>query len=603
MLVVERLSDAQRIGPSGAGGGARLGGQPGRRLQRADRAQWSVPAAGGARGAGQCGIERRPRSTSSRATAPEPRWATRSRLRRCWPPTGRTGHASRCGWARSSRTWATRRPPPGVAGVIKMVQAMRHEVLPATLHVDAPSPHVDWSAGSVSLLTEAQPWPAERPMPRRAGGVVVRHQRHQRARDRRGGAAGRAGRHARVRDRRWCRGWCRPRVAAALQRAGAAAAPNTSSARGDWIRPMSAWSLAGRATFEHRAVVVGGDRDQLLAGLASWPASRRARSVVRGQRHAGGQNRRSSSPARARQWLGMGVELLDTAPVFAEQMQRLRRGVRRIRRLVADRRAARRAGCTGPGSRRRGAAGAVRGDGVAGRVVEVGRRAPGCGHRPFAGRDRRRLRRRRAVVARRRTGGDAAQQAAAGAVRPRRHGVDGVRAPNGPGSCWRRYGDRVSIAAVNGRSAVVVSGEVAALDETRRALRRRCELRTRRIDVDYASHSVKSRRSAAELAEALAGIEPRSSRTAFFSTVTGEPFGHRRPGRRLLVPQHPADRAVRPGRAQRMRARLSDVHRIQPASGADRGHRGHRRPTAPATADAPSSSPPWAATTAASTAS
>ena len=97
--------------------GAGQRGEPGRGVQRADRAERAVPAAGDpARRWPVPGWPRR-RWTRWRRTAPGPCWGTRSRRRRCWPPTGGSGRRTgRCGWGRSSRTSGTPRRRRGWPG-------------------------------------------------------------------------------------------------------------------------------------------------------------------------------------------------------------------------------------------------------------------------------------------------------------------------------------------------------------------------------------------------------------------------------------------------------------------------------------------------------
>ncbi|BCZ24158.1 type I polyketide synthase [Mycobacterium senriense] len=401
----------------------------------------------------------------------------------------------------------------GVAGVIKMVQAMRHETLPATLHVDAPSPHVDWSAGSVSLLTEAQPWNAERP--RRAGvssfgisgtnaHVIVEAVPAAPARE---------------------AGPVRPVVPWAVSAKSPSALAAQAARLAEYVRAHNdldvadiGWSLAGRATFEHRAVVVGGDRDRLLAGLDELANDDPTGSVIRGTAAPAGKTV-FVFPGQGSQWLGMAIELLDTAPVFAQQIRECEEAFAEfvdwsltgVLRGVPD----------APGLDRVDVVQPV----LFAVMVSLAELWKSVGVNPDAV-----IGHSQGEIAAAYVAGALSLQDAARVVTLRSKLLTALAGPGGMLSiaCSTErarellapYGSRASIAAVNGRSAVVVSGEGAALDE----LVGFCadlELRTRRIDVDYASHSVEVEAIRADLSEVLAGIEPRSSRIAFFSTVTG----------------------------------------------------------------------------------
>ncbi|MEI5103720.1 SDR family NAD(P)-dependent oxidoreductase [Streptomyces sp. PmtG] len=162
----------------------------------------------------------------------------------------------------------------GVAGVIKMVLAMRHGLLPRTLHVDRPSTHVDWSAGTVELLTEARAWPDRDGSPRRAGvssfgvsgtnaHVVVeqapRRGRPATAKAAGSGAAPRAAATATVPWQVSARSADALRAQAGRLRERLLADPALAT---DHTGLADAgWSLAeGRSLLEHRAVLLGRDR-------------------------------------------------------------------------------------------------------------------------------------------------------------------------------------------------------------------------------------------------------------------------------------------------------------------------------------------------------
>jgi acyl transferase domain-containing protein len=388
----------------------------------------------------------------------------------------------------------------GLTGVIKMVLALRNEMLPKTLHADDPSSKIDWSTGSVRLLAESQPW-TRNGHPRRAGVSSF----------------GISGTNAHVIIEQ------APERPAEPRETAAGVFPWTLSARtGQALRAQAAqllsvvdgadpadigWSLAtGRAEWEHRAVVIGRDA---LAALASGEADEHA---VEGATKPLGKTV-FVFPGQGAQWAGMAVELLDSSPVFAARIAECEAALSEF--VDWSLTEVLRSDDLGPVDVVQPVSFAV--------MVSLAALWRSFGVEPAAV-----VGHSQGEIAAACVAGALSLRDAARVVCLRSKAITAIAGRGGMVSLGLSLTEAegllregVSVAAVNGPRSVVVSGDAAALDELVTDAERQ-EIRVKRIPVDYASHSAHVDEIEERLAEALAPILPRTSEIPFFSTVTAD---------------------------------------------------------------------------------
>ncbi|MFJ5193688.1 type I polyketide synthase [Streptomyces sp. NPDC088394] len=411
----------------------------------------------------------------------------------------------------------------GVAGIIKMVMAMRHGVLPRTLHVDAPSSHVDWSAGAVELLTDPVAWP-ETGQPRRAAVSSF-------------GVSG-TNAHTVIEQAPEAEPVVTESVAGSVPVVGAGVPFVLSGKSEDALRAQAerlrlaveggrvlpelsavGRSLAlGRSRFEHRAVVLAGDAGSLVGALSAVVEGRAAGDVVRG---VAGRAVRPVFvfPGQGAQWVGMAAGLLESSAVFAGRMAECGAALDpftdwQLLDVV-------RGEVGAPGFDRVDVVQPV----LWAVMVSLAELWRACGVEPAAVIGHSQGEIAAAVVA----GGLSLEDGArVVALRSRAllalSGGGGMVSVSLPVAEVRErltvWDGRISVAAVNGPSSVVVSGEPGALEE----LVASCAeegVRAKRIAVDYASHSAQVELIEEELAGLLAGVVPVSGRVPFYSTLTG----------------------------------------------------------------------------------
>ncbi|WP_438363637.1 SDR family NAD(P)-dependent oxidoreductase [Streptomyces marincola] len=414
----------------------------------------------------------------------------------------------------------------GVAGVMKMVLALRAGVLPRSLHIDEPTPHVDWSAGAVELLSEAREWEREG-RPRRAGvssfgisGTNAHVIIEEAPADEAPGAVVVAAEREPV----W-RGPVLPWVVSARgPEALAAQAGRLAEAAGggDAVPADVGWALASsRAVLEHRAVVWGAETGELVSGLAGVASSSSAVNAVMG---AAGSDAGAGAvfvfPGQGSQWVGMGRGLLDASPVFAARLgecgealeplvgwsvvEVLRGGdegwlerVDVVQPVLWGVMVSLAAVWESVGVVPSAVVGHSQGE-IAAAVV-AGALSLADGARVVA---------LRSLAIRELAGGGGMVSLAAGAER-----VEELLEAAGAGG--------VSVAALNGPSATVVAGDVAGLDAVIAAAEV-AGVRARRVPVDYASHSPHVEAIEERILSDLAPIVPGASRVPLVSAVSGE---------------------------------------------------------------------------------
>lgn len=404
----------------------------------------------------------------------------------------------------------------GVAGVIKMVAAMRQGELPRTLHADEPTEQVDWSSGAIRLLTETTHWPRTG-RPRRCAVS----------------AFGISGTNAHLILEQAPEEASAPKLPTRppavlpwiISGRGKAALRGQASRLKEWVTADRAESvtdighslITSRSALEHRAVIVAATREDFCRGLDALSCGEPAANVVTGVTGRPGKTV-FVFPGQGSQWPGMGLRLMESSPAFRAEMEACAEALRPytgwslLDMLRAGLRPLNRVDVVQPM--------------LFAVLVSLARLWRTFGVEPSAVVGHSQGEIAAAHVAGALSLCDAARVVALRSKAAAKLTGDGgmavVPLPEPEVREWvRRWDGRLGIAAVNGPSAVVVTGDRAAVAGLVASCRGEGVL-AQHLRAAYASHSPQVADIRAEVLDVLSGIAPRTSDVAFYSTVTAK---------------------------------------------------------------------------------